>query len=120
LIEYSEKFKKGKWYRFHLDEKWNSYFPNDLNFPGNYIIFFPDGNTYIGESKKILKRLKEHISMARYSNTWKTRWGYYTNLIFVIRKEKIIYERKMIECRFINKLKPTLNKAVGTWGKYGS
>ena len=114
-----KEVKKGKWYRFKLTEEWHSSIPNNVRFAGNYIIIFPDGNVYIGESSDIHRRLLEHISMARYSSCWKTRWGNYPKMQIAIRKEKSSFERKMLECRFINRLKPSLNKVSGVWGKYG-
>jgi len=103
------KCKRGKWYLFSLDESHDSNFPGNINFPGTYIIFVKGECLYVGQSMNILKRLKDHIRMARYTNTWKTPWGYYSKILFAIRRERFRYERLAIEKRFIEKFKPKHN-----------
>lgn len=103
------KYKPGKWYRFELNEKLDSDFPCGINFSGNYVIFTGKTCLYVGQSNNVLKRLKSHIQIARYSNWWKTRWGQYIRLTIAIRKERCLFERMMVEARFINRLNPLCN-----------
>lgn len=113
----------GRWNKFELTKAVDSDFPEGLRFAGNYIIFLPCGLFYIGESNNILKRLRTHIQMARYGNQWKTPWGYFTEIKISVRKEKLNFERMMIESRLIDRLKPTLNKVNGrfeNWGRYNA
>ena len=107
-----ESYKKGKWVRFILDETVNSNFPINLDFAGNYVIFVNRKCIYIGQSENIKKRLKDHIQIARYSNTWKTSWGYFLKIEIAVRKEKIKFERIMIESRLIYKIKPLFNQLL--------
>jgi len=107
-----ESYKKGKWLRFILDETVESNFPTKLNFAGNYAIFVKRKCIYIGQSENIKKRLKTHIQMARYSNTWKTSWGYFPKIEIAIRKERFRFERIMVEARLIYKIKPLFNQLL--------
>jgi len=107
-----ESYEKGKWMRFVLDETVNSNFPIGLNFAGNYSIFVNRKCIYIGQSENIKKRLRTHIQMARYSNTWKTSWGYFLRIEIAVRKEKFKFERVMIESRLIYKIKPLFNQLL--------
>jgi len=106
------------WNRLRLGEEYNSDIPANINFAGNYILFFPNKTFYVGESGNITKRLKTHIQMGIYTNQWITRWGTFSNITIAFRKEKEKFERLMIEARFIERLKPQLNKSPGRWRLY--
>jgi len=107
-----KEIRRGHWFKFKLDEGIESNFPNGLNFSGTYIIFDGRNCLYVGQSKNIKSRLKNHIQLARYSHKWKTPWGNYFRLTIGVRKERFGFERLAIEKRLIEKFNPFFNQLL--------
>lgn len=99
-----------KWNRMNL-----SIFdiPRWANFAGTYAIFSQKKCIYVGQSNNIFLRLNRHLRIASYSSGWfikrKKDEYYLLDVEIAIKKEKIKYERLMIEKRLIVKLKPIFN-----------
>jgi len=103
------QYQSGRWYRFLLGQDPINDFPPHINFPGTYAVFIGNECFYIGQSVDILKRLKNHIRMARFTSTWKTPWGYYPRILIAVRRERFRYERLAVEKRLIEKFRPKYN-----------
>jgi excinuclease UvrABC nuclease subunit len=103
------KMKPGKWFRYEMNDAVDSRLPSGVNFPGTYAIFADKKCLYIGQSQNIEQRLKSHITMARYSNTWWTKWGQFHKVNIAIRRERFRLERVLIEARLIFRLNPIGN-----------
>ena len=99
----------GKWFRYEMNDALESNLPKGVAFAGTYAIFANKKCLYVGQSQNIEQRLKGHITMARYSNTWITKWGQFHNLNIAIRHEGFRFERVLIEARLIFRLKPVGN-----------
>jgi len=107
-----------RWLRLRFDEGPDYALDWLSGFPGNYIVFLPDNQMYIGESSNVRKRLKGHVRMARYSNTWNTTWGSFGILEVAVRKEQFPFERMAVEAWLIARLKPNLNKIGRSFKPY--
>lgn len=107
---------KGKWFEYKI-------MPNDLYIPyewmgisGNYVIILPQENQkiclYVGISENLYERSRRHWILNN-NHGWKiieTEWGDKTPCLIVkVRREKYLFERLMLECRQIYKLKPIHN-----------
>lgn len=104
-----------RWYRFVLGKGLDDGFPTNLDFPGIYAIFAgrPQELLYIGESRNLDKRLRNHIRLTRYSHEWMTVWGTWAKITVAVRHEKGAFEARMAEGRLIVRLRPICNKQWG-------
>jgi len=114
-----KNFVPGKWVRFIITYKPKIYLElfkkllfrklfkfTKLNFSGVYAIFSGKKCLYIGESKNIGNRLKSHLNKYLITGEF---WGY-KNINLKVRKDKRRFERKMLEARLIEKIKPEINE----------
>jgi len=105
-LNLSRQIIPGKWMR--LETKRLTYLKSlkTIHRPGLYAIFKvkPYICFYVGQSKNIAKRLIRHLT---HDDDFR-----YKDIQIKIRIDKKKFERFSLEQRFINKLKPALNKSL--------
>lgn len=79
--------------------------------PGVYAVFFEGRLFYIGSTRNLRHRIRNHkIDFARYSHKINTPWGYADEVTIKYRLENELGEAAMVEIKLINRIKPPKNK----------
>jgi len=107
------KNKAGRWNRVVVGRGMHDDVPRYITCSGTYVLIANGTILYIGESVNIGKRLLAHIECARYTHMWKTKWGYFTEIIVAWKPERKDCDRYRLEAKFIKRIRPAGNKIGG-------